>query len=302
MLHDQLAALREKYPQATLVGDDTPLPSRTHMEVGQEKLYHISKQALGLEEMRREMSSESRLSRAEELKCDANQHFSKQQWRKSLVGYVAGIWFLKQGDPPCPEIVASGSVDCVERAEGLDSVSRSLGAGVGNEPGAPHVVELRTVLHLNVAAAGLKMSEWALAQSACEYVLSVEPNHPKALYRLAKAHEGAQDFAKSLVIVHRLLKVDPSNNEARRLLVNLKSQQAKDRKMYGGLFDRSVASGGLFSEEELSRDQPKAAPKSLPNGTTTVSGKEFYAMSPEDQQKWVDEMNRQLALEAGEAV
>ena len=45
-----------------------------------------------------------------------------------------------------------------------------------------------TSLRLNVAAATLKVSEWALAKAACELVLQSDEANSKALFQLAHIH------------------------------------------------------------------------------------------------------------------
>ena len=49
---------------------------------------------------------------------------------------------------------------------------------------------LRLTLHLNVAACALRREDYYLAREACTFVLAAQPASPKALYRLAQAHEG----------------------------------------------------------------------------------------------------------------
>ena len=46
-------------------------------------------------------------------------------------------------------------------------------------------------LHLNAAAAALKLSEFATTKAMCEHVLAADATNSKAQFRLAKALEGA---------------------------------------------------------------------------------------------------------------
>ena len=109
------------------------------------------------------------------------------------MAYVAGIWFVRRGTPPCPEIVATAS-------EGTKAayaeVLTVLGAGEPNasdEKLPPDAeaksTELRCALHLNLAAAALKLEQWMVARTACEFVLMMQGKSasPKARYRLARA-------------------------------------------------------------------------------------------------------------------
>lgn len=95
---------------------------------------------------------------------------------------------------------------------------------------------LRTSLHLNVAAAALKLSAWAVAKAACEKVLSMEEGNPKALFRLAKALEGEGDLKPAIAALVALIKKDVKNREARQLLDVLKQRQADEKSKFKGLF------------------------------------------------------------------
>ena len=142
-------------------------------------------------------------------------------------------------------------------AEGEGDPGGSVGAPPGGEADAarggeetssPHACEVgdatiratRMTLQLNVAAAALKLSDWPSALRACEHVLAGEVSHPKALYRLAQAHEGAGDLGAAMAVLHgELLQHDPNHREGKRLLAALKARRADERKTFGGLFDRA---------------------------------------------------------------
>ena len=63
----------------------------------------------GLEEVRQGMDAAERLEKAEETKAQANDHFKKEKWKVSMVGYLAAIWFLKRGAPRCPTCAGASS-------------------------------------------------------------------------------------------------------------------------------------------------------------------------------------------------
>lgn len=292
-------------PGAKIVRPGDPVPQQPSTS---EDPNETRQQRDGLEEMRRSLNASERLAKAEECKVQANEHFAHGKWRVSMVGYVAGIFFLKHGEPRCPWIVAS-------EVRGLDEVVTSLGAGE-RSAGAAHSSEpqdedgaapLRNACHLNLAAAALKMSEWAIARAACEYVLGVDSTNAKALFRLAKAHEGAGDLAAACSTVSRLLRHDAANAEARRLLEALRKRQAKEKKAFAGCFERvRAAEGGegLYTAAEERRDKQEAKrradeeaaemQKDAPDGAQVFSGKQFAHMSPEEQQRFVDDVNASL--------
>ncbi|KAL1519884.1 hypothetical protein AB1Y20_023373 [Prymnesium parvum] len=80
--------------------------------------------------------------------------------------------------------------------------------------------ELRATLHLNVAAAALRFGDHAVVRAACEFVLKRQPEQPKALYRLAAAQAGDEEFKPALKTLGKLLALrgQGGNAEARKLL------------------------------------------------------------------------------------
>lgn len=212
----------------------------------------VKQQQEGLADARHNLSGEERFAQATQAKTEANQHYARGGWRVALVGYLAGIWFLKRGDPPCPQLMAS------EEAS-LDGVVSALGAGTGDDTmrTVAAASALRVACHLNLAAAALQLNEWAIATTACEFVLSVEPQQPKALFRLAKAQEGANELHAAERTVGQLLQAEPSNADARKLLDGLRRRATHERKMYANMFGRARAQGGdLYDQSE---EEAKAA-------------------------------------------
>ena len=199
-----------------------------------------------LERFRGRLDASARQAQAEEMKAAANGYFSAGQWSVSLVGYFTGIWFLRQGNPPCPTLVASalssGRADYPEFKSGIAEAAAMLAAAAATAPAdseGSDAVEttLRTSLHLNMAAAALKLFHWVVAKAACEFVLAVEDANPKALFRLAKALEGEGDLSRGVSVVLMLLKRDSQNADARRLLEALRKRQTEEKGMFKGMFE-----------------------------------------------------------------
>jgi tetratricopeptide (TPR) repeat protein len=236
------------------------------------------------------------MEQAAQAKEQANAHFQAGRWRVAIVGYLAGVWFLKRGDPPCPQLIA-----CEEA--GLDGVAAALGAGTGTGvdvlDGMDGVATLRLALHLNLAQAALKLSEWAIARVACEHALASEATHPKALYRLAKAHEGEGDLKQASSSLTRLLKIEPNNADARKVHDAIKKRTEKERKAYAGVFTRALGDNakgdGLYTAAEESRDQAEALEREANKPPYTVTtGEQIQAMSDGEQAAWLDEVNKGL--------
>ena len=225
----------------------------------------------GLEAVRKQMDGAARLTKAEECKLEGNAHFSAQNWRGALVGYIGGVWFLQRGEPPCPRCMASSA-----EASSLSEVPRALGAG---EPSAgkpePELSAelatqrdaLRLVLHLNVAAAALKLSHWSIARTACEFVLMMQGNAApsKARYRLAKALEGQECYADACEVLEKLLTLDADNADATKLLEAMRKRAPPPKLNY-----------------------------------ETMGAEEWAKLSREEQQRALEEINRKLDEEMGE--
>ena len=273
----------------------------------QENPDEIRMQLEGLTEVRLGMSMEERLDKAEETKYCANEHFKAGKWRTSMVGYVAAIWFLKHGNPPCPKMVASDT-------RGWDEIESFLGAGTeaaiaaaATEPQPDSFATLRNTCHLNIAQAALKQSEWGIARRACEYVLSVDGqgSNAKALFRLAKAHEGDGELGKAAFYCNRLLKAEPDNKDGRKLLESINARKAKQKKAFTGVFERAQAEGdGLYTaaEERQQRlDEEQRAinfADGLPDGpnanTKVLRGNDLKNMTQAQQDAFVKQINESL--------
>lgn len=157
--------------------------------------------------------------------------------------------------------VAPAQQESAESAEGCDSAG-------GGESAA--LLALRMALLVNAAAAALELEEWGTARRACEAVLATTPTHVKALYRLARAHDGAGRPSAALSVLQgRLLKHDPANAQALALVTKVRARVEREKAMYGGLFDRAQgarddADSGLYSDNALQAEaERKAAEKEV---------------------------------------
>jgi hypothetical protein len=207
--------------------------------------------------------------------------------------------------PPAPLPAKAGtSADTETDVDGSTDASPSASSSAA-EPAA--AAALRTALHLNVAAAALKLGEWPAARHACEYVLSREPQQAKALFRLARAHEGEGELGAAIgVLSGRLLKAEPGNKEAARLAAALKARLEQERRMFGGLFKRAQGDGsddgGLYSTNALAEEARKRKEEkdrllkleNLAKLPTDMWAKTFGELEPEQLQGMVAE-NKELA-------
>ena len=234
----------------------------------------------GFEAVRRQMDGLARVLKAEECKAEGNAAFGAKDWLPSLVGYMAGIWFIQRGEQPCPAIVA-----CESNAAALDEVPALLGAGApvfGQADVAfpkemeTKIEELRLALHLNLAAAALRLSKYTIARTACEYVCMIQGNAapPKARYRLAKAMEGQGEVGEAIKVLERLMETDSDNADAQKLLESLRERQAKEA---------TAATAALPASKRYE----------------SLGAEDWAKMSKDEQLKAIFEINQDLDAEMG---
>ena len=182
----------------------------------------------GPEAQRKKMDGAARIAKAEACKKEANEHFAAKRWHKALAGYVAGIWYIARGEPECPWVVVHPRSADDDNA--LHMIPEALGAGapatlsveVGDD--AMYLLQedkrdlVRMALHLNVAAAALKISQWPIAIKACEYVIeSRGAGAPaKARFRLAKAYEGDGRLDEAKEALDTLLAIEPDHPDGKK--------------------------------------------------------------------------------------
>ena len=192
----------------------------------------ISTAGTGLEEkafetVRRSLDVHARMTKAQEGKAEANSFYAAGDWRSSVISYLTCIWFLQRGNQPCPSVI-------VNQTDSLDGVCAALGDGDSEEEeerGAQERQALRVTLHLNLAAAALKLEEWEIARIACEFVFSAlgytAPS--KAFYRLAKAHAGEGSLPEAIALLEHLLTKERGNTLTRTLTLTLTRTRTRTR-------------------------------------------------------------------------
>ena len=219
------------------------------------------------------------VDQAEQWKVAANTILKEGKPHAALIGYIVGIWYLRPGKQICPMAVAH-AVACAKDAEapfstngmanevtawlevgtlktGTDEgeASRCCTEGEAAEGEAESVAALRTAwyalffsLHLNAAAAALKLELWGAAKAACAVVLARDETNSKALFRLAKALDGQMEHKEAASTLMGLIKREPQNREARSLLEEVKVRQAAEKEKYKKLFAGGPAEAAPAAE------------------------------------------------------
>jgi tetratricopeptide (TPR) repeat protein len=260
-VHDaRLMSLLQKYDTNVLAEE-----SDANTQMLNSRPDDVSEQKERMRMLRSDLSVERRLTKANDYKCLANVRFAAGHHRVAISGYLGGLYMLRSSeDVPCPTMVASHLL-------GLDEVPAFVRASSAPAERTIAMDEtrgaMRSALLLNVAAAALKIDEWHLARTACDAVLTFEAKSTKALFRLAKAHEGAGELEVAVAECQRLLRADPQNVDGRKLLESLRKRGKAEAKMFKGCFERALTDNdegdGLYTRAEEKRDEDDALDRKI---------------------------------------
>ena len=98
------------------------------------KMLHLDpqeapRQLAGLRALRQQLDAAGRHGKAEEYKALATAQFKKEAWRVALVGYLAGVWMLREdrADPTCPKLLAN---HLLELDEAIGAYDHAIAAGL----------------------------------------------------------------------------------------------------------------------------------------------------------------------------
>ena len=128
-----------------------------------------------------------------------------------------------------------------ERAlEKYEKAIRFAKAELPDEPDEAEHAAFLNVCRVNSAACCINLKKWGDAIELSAEVLKTEPTNIKALFRLAQAQAGRQDFSDAKATIAKALSFDPENDslvrEQQRIVKLISDQEAKERKLYAGLF------------------------------------------------------------------
>eukprot|EP01065_Artemidia_motanka_P020861 TRINITY_DN248_c0_g1_i1.p1 TRINITY_DN248_c0_g1~~TRINITY_DN248_c0_g1_i1.p1 ORF type:complete len:511 (+),score=239.30 TRINITY_DN248_c0_g1_i1:76-1533(+) len=193
-----------------------------------------------------EMSTEEKIAGATQWKEKGTAAFKGEDWAAALRAYEKGAGLVKNF------------------------------YGDDKEKAKP----LALALHLNVAAAGLKLKNYSKVVSAAGSALELDEKSSKALFRRAKAHTGAGDFDKAIADFQRCLEVDPENKEAVRGLSAAKQAEKeaskKQKAMMKGMF------GGVAKhreEQEQRKEKEEAEARAAREAARKDNPKVFFDMT-----------------------
>lgn len=130
----------------------------------------------------------------------------------------------------------------IEYDSGFSAASKSAAA------------DLKKALHLNLAAARLKLGDWAGAAAACDKVLDRDGLNAKALYRRAQARLGTRDFVEAERDARAAASASgPGAADARALLSRVKREAATYDKQQRAAFSNMFGRLAKLEEKEAKK-------------------------------------------------
>eukprot|EP00026_Physarum_polycephalum_P009127 Phypoly_transcript_09239.p1 GENE.Phypoly_transcript_09239~~Phypoly_transcript_09239.p1 ORF type:complete len:413 (+),score=126.11 Phypoly_transcript_09239:104-1342(+) len=158
-----------------------------------------------------DMSPEEKMTAAQKRKDDGNELFKASKFKRAIKKYKKALTFLD---------AEYGMTD--------DQKGKAK--------------ELKVPLYLNLAACKLSTKQYTDVLEDCKKALEIDPNNQKGLVRQAKANIELDEWEAAHKALARALELDPNNADAKREQARLKKkiadQAAKDKKAFGGMFEK----------------------------------------------------------------
>ncbi|KAG7395714.1 hypothetical protein PHYBOEH_003319 [Phytophthora boehmeriae] len=190
-----------------------------------------------------------RIAAAEDMKAAGNDHFNNEALEEAVAEYekaLAVFKYLENKDPGW-------------KKKGIEDTDMLVTDFQCDEPEDQiRLNTLKTSCYLNIAAAKLRLKEFAVCIRACEDALELDPRNVKAYFRRAQAlitpaSSGALEFDRAISDLQRAYAIDPENREVRKLLRELMEQRTKQRALdkdtFSGMFNRGQVYGEATKEE-----------------------------------------------------
>jgi FK506-binding protein 4/5 len=91
------------------------------------------------------------------------------------------------------------------------------------------LTQLELTLDLNMAACQLKLKNYLKAIDHCKMALQIEPQHPKAFFRIGQAHLEMGNLAEATQHFKKVAELDPRNADAVKQLGEIRRLEAQQR-------------------------------------------------------------------------
>jgi len=124
--------------------------------------------------------------------------------------------------------------------------------------------QVKLLLYLNIAACKLQTKDYADVKENCNKALEIDPNSTKALLRRGKTYVDLDEWDLAKKDLKRVLEIDANNADAKKEMARLNKriaeQNAKDKKVFGGMFEKLSklsAQDQSKTEEHKKSEEPK---------------------------------------------
>lgn len=140
----------------------------------------------------------------------------------------------------------SNAAHCYRRA--LDFLD-DMGLNLAESPADLQLLlDTRLKVYNNLTATQMKMEAYEAALKSVDFVLKVQPNNVKALYRKGKILACQGNVSEAVSVLKKALKLEPETKiiqqELSRLLVRKQKEDRAEKAMYKRMFGGSSAGGG----------------------------------------------------------
>jgi len=158
-----------------------------------------------------DMTPEEKWTAAQKRKNDGNDLFKESKYKRAIKKYKKALTYLD--------------------AE----------YGMNDEQKAK-TKELKTPLYLNLAACKLGTKQYKEVKEDCNKALEIDPKNVKGFIRRAKANIELDEWDNAKTDLTKALEIDKDNVDAKHEMARLKKkiadQAEKDRKTFGGMFEK----------------------------------------------------------------
>lgn len=161
-----------------------------------------------------DMSPEEKVTAAHKRKEDGNELFKASKFKRAIKKYKKALTFLD----------AEYGMSDEQKVEAK---------------------KLKVPLYLNLAACKLSTKQFKEVREDCNKALEIDANNLKGLIRRAKANGELDEWDQAKADLTKALELDKNNADAKQEMTRLRKriadQAAKDKKVFGGIFEKMSA-------------------------------------------------------------
>ena len=209
----------------------------------------------------KDLSVKEKLEKCEAFKQKGNQLFNKKDYVNALSNYSQGISLFRHFEKKDERGEHLELKDYV--MEGYAKSTAFWNEQCNFDEAKSLVIALLT----NCSTVSLAMKQHLDVIWCGQEILKYDEKNIKALYRMCQSHELLDttfDLQYALKYIKRAKMIDPKNKaivkKYRQIKNLLKEQNKKDKKQFGGMFDR----GSLYEDKQAEAGNPGTSTKAKP--------------------------------------